>query len=139
MPTISRDDLSLSQGTKWHPSVGDKLSYYPGMKDDDETATEYHEALLALTRALRKAKGPKWTQKRLATEIGAELKDYKKWERRSLMPHRFITRFCTVVGVDTDDYLRLNVHIERKPIELKLVEPKPGELSRTPKRRPQRG
>lgn len=78
------------------------------------TNKEYRDALLALTQALREAKGPKWTQEKMATQIGASLKSYKKWETRSLMPHRFIVRFCGAVGVDSDDFLSLNVRVGRK-------------------------
>lgn len=105
-----RDDLSPSQGTIRDPSGGDNLSY-SAVVAKNQTNKEYRDALLALTKDLREAKGPRWTQVVMAKQIGADHKDYKKWETRSLMPHRFITRFCREVGVDVDDFLDLNVRV----------------------------
>lgn len=121
IPSMDRDDLSPSQETTWGPEAVDNLSYYGGMSADEEDLADskYLEDLLALTKALRKAKGPKWTQRKMADQIGTTLAKYKKYEIRSPMPHRLILRFCAVVGVETDDYLGLSARV--KPA-LRLIE-----------------
>ncbi len=117
MTTIVRDGLSLSQETIRPQIARDNLSYHPGMgEDEDQTDSKYLEALLALTRALRESRGPRWTQQRMADHIGTTLAKYKKYERRTPMPHRLIVRFCETVGVSTDDYLSLNVHVEAQRV-----------------------
>jgi transcriptional regulator with XRE-family HTH domain len=80
---------------------------------DAETDAQYLEALLALTRALREAKGPMWTQQKMADHIGTSLSKYKKYERRSPMPHRLLTRFCETVGVTADEFLSLKARALR--------------------------
>ena|ERR1017187_246858 len=116
MTQTNRDDLSPRQGTIRSRVNWDSLSYDGGVTDDtDETDAKYLEALLALTRALRKVKGPLWTQDKMATHIGTTLAKYKKYERRTPMPHRLIVRFCETVEVTTEDFLSLKARakIER--------------------------
>lgn len=46
---------------------------------------------------LRKRKG--WTQQEMATAIGISLENYRKYENRSLLPHRLVPAFCLVTGI----------------------------------------
>lgn len=114
MTSISRDDLSPSQGTNGYSAFKDNLSYPWAMTEDDDVAdSEYLQKLLSLTKALRVAKGPRWTQPKMAAHLGTTLYKYKKYETRTPMPHRLLIRFCDTVGVTADDFLSLNVRISK--------------------------
>jgi DNA-binding XRE family transcriptional regulator len=75
-------------------------------KDDDENtpaASEYRRNLLRRTKELRENSG--YTQAEMADFLNIKVEAYKKYESRSLLPHRFIHKFCRLVKVTEELFL----------------------------------
>lgn len=97
MTPISRDSLSLRQGTKWSAAISPGANKLWAMADEDKTQRLYNDGLRARTKALRKAKG--FTYKKMALYLGGiEWEAYKKYETRSPMPAYLYERFCDITG-----------------------------------------
>jgi transcriptional regulator with XRE-family HTH domain len=66
------------------------------------------------TRAIREAMG--WSQKEMAHALGIPLENYKKYEKRTPIPHRLITRYCLITGVSEADLFDLDKAVDRLPL-----------------------
>lgn len=60
-------------------------------------SSAFDQAFCATVKDLRKRKG--WTQQTMATALNISLENYRKYENRSLLPHRLIPSFCLIVGL----------------------------------------
>jgi DNA-binding XRE family transcriptional regulator len=107
MTEKDRDRSSPRQETSW-----DRVSTARGSKivlmekDDDENtpaASEYRRNLLRRTKELRENSG--YTQAEMADFLNIKVEAYKKYENRSLLPHRFIHKFCRLVKVTEELFL----------------------------------
>jgi len=58
----------------------------------------YHQAFLRRTREMRDGAG--FTQETMAKALHITKDAYAKYERRTLMPHHLIARFCELTGHD---------------------------------------
>jgi transcriptional regulator with XRE-family HTH domain len=43
-----------------------------------------------------------WTQQQMADALGIELSAYQKYEKRSLLPHDLVYRFCLICDIELD-------------------------------------
>jgi transcriptional regulator with XRE-family HTH domain len=64
------------------------------------TPTEFEQAYIARTKALRKDKG--WTAAEMATALDIPVERYRKYERRTLLPHFLMERFALITGVSVE-------------------------------------
>ena len=65
---------------------------------DSETETEYKQRFMARVAAARIARNLKQWQ--IAEALGMPQDKYKQYEKRSLLPHHLIGRFCILTSVD---------------------------------------
>ncbi len=77
------------------------LPYIRRMKNG---ASDYNERFLARTAAARDQSG--LTQKDVATALGIPQDHYKQFERRTLLPHRFVMPFCVTTRVNPEYLFR---------------------------------
>jgi hypothetical protein len=72
----------------------------------DATSTEYKEQFLARVKSLREgmrhANGKPWTAEDMAVALGIEADTYRKYERRTFLPHELVKRFALIVGVTVE-------------------------------------
>lgn len=67
---------------------------------DRMTETEEKAAFIGRVRAAREARYP--TQKPICVILGIEQGTYKQYETRTVLPHRFIPKFCAACGVSLE-------------------------------------
>jgi hypothetical protein len=61
------------------------------------------EEKLAFIRRVRTAREARFdTQKPMCTILGIEQGVYKQYETRSLLPHRYLLKFCAATGVELE-------------------------------------
>ncbi|MBI2735891.1 MAG: helix-turn-helix domain-containing protein [Rhodospirillales bacterium] len=58
-----------------------------------------------VTASLREGAG--LTSEEMAAKLGLSKRAYNRCERRKPLPHSLIAKFCTIVGVTTDDLFRM--------------------------------
>jgi DNA-binding XRE family transcriptional regulator len=101
MARENRDDQSLRQGTNQSRVILSPGTKIDGMGSKAETPKAYRDALLQRTRELREGRG--FTQVQMAGFLGINLEAYKKYERRTPLPHHLIAEFCALVNT-TEGY-----------------------------------
>jgi hypothetical protein len=69
----------------------------PGMGDRSET--DERAAFIGRVKAAREQR---FKQKDICILLGIDQGTYKQYESRSMLPHRFIPKFCTATGVSLD-------------------------------------
>lgn len=57
----------------------------------------FRDGFIARTRLAREATG--WNQREMAEALNIPLKNYESYERRSVLPHSLIARFCRIARV----------------------------------------
>jgi DNA-binding XRE family transcriptional regulator len=62
--------------------------------------------LCARTKALRERAG--LLQREIADLLGVPLENWKKYERRSPLPHHLVSAFCDLCRVSADDFFRVD-------------------------------
>lgn len=97
---------------------------------ESETETEYKQRFMARVAAARIARNLKQWQ--IAEALGMPQDKYKQYEKRSLLPHHLIGRFCVLTGVDPEWLVTGRGQKPLKAIQLVVEEPKP---ETKPKRR----
>lgn len=65
---------------------------------DSEEEDQYKQEFMARVKSARIASGR--TQKKVAVLLDIEQDYYKQWETRSLMPHRYMEKFCIACGIE---------------------------------------
>jgi hypothetical protein len=88
--------LNVKANTSYDESVD--FSENPAM--DRMSETEERAAFIGRVRAAREARFP--TQKPICTILGIDQGTYKQYESRTVLPHRFIPKFCAACGVTLD-------------------------------------
>ena len=61
-----------------------------------EAKSEYQKAFTARTKQAREAR---YTQDALANILGIFQDTYKQYEKRTLLPHYMISKFCAACGI----------------------------------------
>jgi transcriptional regulator with XRE-family HTH domain len=64
-------------------------------------SSQFNKTFCATVKALRERKGI--TQLQMAAALGTSLENYRKYENRTPLPHRFIPAFCLVIGINESD------------------------------------
>lgn len=67
---------------------------------ESETENEYKQAFMARVAAARTRLG--WKQWQMAEALDMPQDKYKQYEKRSLLPHHLIRRFCLIARVDME-------------------------------------
>lgn len=88
--------LNVKANTSYDESAG--FSENPGM--DRMSETEERAAFIGRVRAAREARFP--TQKPMLIILGIEQDLYKQYETRTVLPHKYIPKFCAACGVTVD-------------------------------------
>jgi transcriptional regulator with XRE-family HTH domain len=57
-----------------------------------------------------------WTQKQMAKALSISRENYKKYETRTPLPHRYIEQFCIITGVSADELFNLELPVAQLPI-----------------------
>ena len=78
-----------------------------------QASSAFDRAFCATVKALRQRKG--WTQRQMATALGVSLENYRKYENRSLLPHRHIQAFCLIVDITPDELYEQAARLSTKP------------------------
>jgi transcriptional regulator with XRE-family HTH domain len=90
----------------------------------DGGATKFNRDFCARIRKLREGRG--WTQLQMATALGIPLDRYRKYEKRSPLPHHLIERFSLIVGRDAGFLLTGKEPGKRARLPLQNVESSPS-------------
>lgn len=67
---------------------------------ESETETEYKQQFMARVAAARISRNLKQWQ--IAEALGMPQDKYKQYEKRSLLPHHLIGRFCILTSIDPE-------------------------------------
>jgi len=98
-------------------SLDDELSLgHTVQMAESETETEYKQLFMARVAQARIARGLKQWQ--IAEALGMPQDKYKQYEKRSLLPHHLIGRFCIVTRVDPEWLVTGRGQKPLKPIQL---------------------
>ena len=97
---------------------------------ETDAETQFKEEFIERTRAARIASNRKQWQ--MAEALGITQDQYKQYEGRGMLPHRFLGRFCIITNIDPSWLLTGHGEKALKPLRLATKEapPKPK-----PKRR----
>lgn len=72
----------------------------------DTTSSAYKDEFTARVKALREgmyhSNGKQWTAADMAFALGIDAETYRKYERRSFLPHEHLKRFAMVTGVSVE-------------------------------------
>lgn len=85
---------------KVNTSYDESLDFSENPAMDRMSETEERAAFIGRVRAAREARFP--TQKPICIILGIDQGTYKQYESRTVLPHRFIPKFCAACGVTLD-------------------------------------
>lgn len=88
---------------------------------ESETETQYKQRFIERVAAARVATGMKQWQ--VAEALGIPQDKYKWYEKRSLMPHHMIGRFCLVMRVEPEWLITGRGKKPLQPLKLATSEP----------------
>lgn len=101
---------------------------------ESETETEYKQRFMERVAAARIARNLKQWQ--IAEALGMPQDKYKQYEKRSLLPHHLIGRFCILTSVDPE---WLVTGRGQKPLKaIQVVADKPAPVTKPKRRRSQK-
>lgn len=75
--------------------------------DDDPFAIRFCQRV----KAIREQIG--MSQRQMAVACGISLDNYKKYEVRTPLPHRYVERFSTITGVSVENLFNLDMPVNR--------------------------
>lgn len=62
------------------------------------TPTEFRKAFVGRVRQIRESLG--WSPTHMAEMMNVEIESWRKYEKRTPLPHHLIPKFCLLTGVD---------------------------------------
>lgn len=83
---------------------------------ESETELEYKQGFTARIAEARERLG--WKQWQVAEALGMPQDRYKQYEKRTLLPHHLIGRFCLITRVDPEWLLTGRGKKPLKPLEI---------------------
>lgn len=100
---------------------------------ESETETEFKQRFMKRVADARVARGLKQWQ--IAEALGMPQDKYKQYEKRSLLPHHLIGRFCIICRVDPEWLVTGRGQKPMQPLQAVPSEPKPAAKAKPARKR----